>query len=111
MTKQAWRVLAELEQPATDGYDFARGEALAAIVCALDLPDTIVNQMCLAMNIAFQHVVERGNKGAVWLRVSTQLPADTSSGRRGSWGFFLVEKPPGEAWPEQIELFLFQEVS
>jgi hypothetical protein len=111
MTEQAWTVLTELEQPATDGHDFARGEALAAIMGALDLPDTLVNHMSLAVSIALQHALERGNRGTVRLTVLTQPTANTRNGTHGGWGFFLVEKPPDEARPEQIELFLFREAS
>jgi hypothetical protein len=55
--------------------------------------------------------VERGNRGTVRITVSTLPTANMRNGTHGGWGFFLVEKPPVEAWPGQIELFLFQEAS
>jgi hypothetical protein len=55
--------------------------------------------------------VERDNRGTVRLTVSARRAADTPSGTHGSWGFFLVEKPPDEIQLGRIELFPFQEAS
>lgn len=111
MTTEAWRVLAELERPARAGLDSGGAGGLADIVRELDLPDTLVEQIWRAVSVALQRVADRDEGRTVRLRLSTETAHAMHSGTPGGWGFFLIDKPPDEAQPHRIELFLYQDGS
>jgi hypothetical protein len=109
MTAQAWQVLIELEQPAKAESIVGSIGGIAELVRTLALSNTVVEQIQREVSSALQRVAERCAQQLVRLTVSAKMVEASSTARRSSWGFFLVEKPATEVEPHRIEVFLYQD--
>jgi hypothetical protein len=105
MSTEVWRVVADAEQAEQVKRAFLAPGGLADTAQRLHLPNALIGQIQEAIGAALHRAAERDPHGQIV--VSARASSSEGGGVGQSWGFFLVERPPHEAQPHFIEVFLY----